>query len=49
MKNIKEFSGKRPGKWSINRKNDNTKRATGVDRRTRAEKEKWNQMTALRV
>ena len=43
MKNIEEFSRRMDQK-----KKKKTERVTGLGRRTREEKAKWNQMTALR-
>ena len=47
-KNIEEFSGKSLEERVKRRKNDKTEKVTGLDRRTREETAKWNQMTALR-
>ena len=44
-KSIEEFSGKSPDEWTSRQKK--TERVTGLDRRTREEIAKWNQMTAL--
>ena len=50
MKNIQEFSGDRKsGDWASRQKKDKTERVTGLDRRTREEIVKWNQMTARRL
>ena len=50
MKNIEEFSGKSSGEWPSKqeKEEDKTERVTGLSRKTREEKVKWNQMTAPR-
>ena len=50
MKNIEEFSGKSSEERTSRqkKKRDKLERVTGLDRRTREEIAKWNQMTTLR-
>ena len=47
-KHIEGFSGKSSGKWTSRQNKDKTEKVTGLGRRTREERAKWNQMTALR-
>ena len=41
-RNTEEFSGKSSGEWASSRKQDKTKRVTGLGRKTREEIAKWN-------